>query len=155
MLLSGFHFSDNAAFTRHYANDNWVGAALGGKKSRRPAFVPAPLLLLFINMGGLVIDIYVVYLFRIIVRAINLFRSRNWPLTTGRVLSAERPSFSAYFVAAVTYEYVVDGERYGAMYEKPFLESDSAEEYARKFAKGEKFKVRVNPRDPSLSTSEG
>lgn len=106
-------------------------------------------------MAGLVIDIYVVYLFRIIVRAVNLFRSRSWPLTTATVLSAECPSFSPYVVAAVTYEYVMDGERYGAMYEKSFLESDSAVEYARKFAKGEEFKVRVNPRDPSLSTPEG
>lgn len=100
---------------------------------------------------GLFIDIYIVYLFRVLVRALNLLRSRSWPITRGVVLGADCPSKSGYIVAFVTYEYIVDGEKYGAWYEKPFLVSDSAAEYARKFIKGEDFKVRVKPGDPSSS----
>ena len=106
-------------------------------------------------MGGLFIDIYIVYLLRILIRAFNLLRSRSWPITSGVVLSADCPGDSLYPLAFVTYEYIVSGEKYGGWYEKPFLLSESAAGYARKFVKGADFRVRVKPGDRSISIPEG
>jgi hypothetical protein len=103
-------------------------------------------------MGGWFVDILVEYLFRVIVRAVRLLRSRDWPVAMGIVLSAECPrSWYGCTVASVYYEYPIAGEKYGAVYEKPFLSHDSGVEYAAQFVKGIDFKVRVKPEDPSTS----
>jgi hypothetical protein len=103
-------------------------------------------------MGGWFVDIFVEYLFRVIVRAIRLLRSRDWPVAMGTVLSAECPRSSyGCTVASVYYEYPVAGEKYGAAYEKPFISPSSGEEYASQFVKGIDFKVRVKPGNPSTS----
>jgi hypothetical protein len=107
---------------------------------------------LFFNMPGWFLDIFVEYLFRVSVRAVKLLRSRSWPVTKGTVLSADCPRASyGCTVATVYYEYIVDGKKYEAAYEKPFILRDSGAEYAGQFVAGLELKVRLKPGDPSVS----
>src|ERR1700683_2563163 len=103
-------------------------------------------------MGGWFVDIFVEDLFRVIVRATRLLLSRDWPVVMGTVLSAECPHSSyGCTMASIYYEYPIAGEKYGAVYGKPFILHDSGVEYAAQFVKGVDFKVRVKPGDPSTS----
>jgi hypothetical protein len=68
------------------------------------------------------------------------------------VLSAEcSPAGFGCTVATVYYEYIVDGQEYGAAFEKPFIVQESGERFAGSFVKGADFAVRVNPWDPSVT----
>lgn len=103
-------------------------------------------------MAGWFLDIFVEYLFRVSLRAAKLLRSRTWPFAKGTVLSADCPRASyGCTVATVYYEYIVEGKKYSATYEKPFIWHDSGAEYAGQFAKGLELKVRLKPGDPSVS----
>ncbi|HXC46770.1 MAG TPA: hypothetical protein VNU20_00665 [Candidatus Sulfotelmatobacter sp.] len=105
-------------------------------------------------MGGLFLDIFIEYLFRIFLRAVRLFRSRNWPVINATVLSAGCPqSGLGCTVANVDYEYAVDGVKYAESFEKPFLSLDAGMGYAQQFVKGTEFRVRVHPVDPSRSVA--
>jgi hypothetical protein len=100
---------------------------------------------------GLVSDIFVVYLLMI-----ELLRSRSWPVAMGTVLRVDCPrAFYGCAVATVYYEYIVDEEKYGAAYEKPFIWHDSGTEYADQFVKGVDFKLHLKPGDPSISVPIG
>jgi hypothetical protein len=94
-------------------------------------------------------DIFVEYLFRAVVRMIELLRSRSWPVAMGTVLSVDCPrAFYGCTVATVYYEYIVDGE-------KPFIWHDSGTEYADQFVKGADLKLRLKPGGPSISVPIG
>jgi hypothetical protein len=87
-----------------------------------------------------------------LVRAMKLFRSRNWPIVKATVLSAECPHASyGCTVATINYEYTINGEKYGAACEKPFILRDSVADYAAQFVKGMDLKVRVKPGNPTVS----
>ena len=107
-------------------------------------------------MGGLFLDIFVEYLFRVFVRMFEPLRSRSWPVAMGTVLSSDCPhAFYGCTVATVYYEYIVEGEKYGAACEKPFIWHDSGTEYADRFVKGVDFKLRLKPGDSSASVPIG
>jgi hypothetical protein len=103
-------------------------------------------------MGGLVLDIIVEYLIRVIGRAIKRYRSRAWPTVTATVVSSACP-LSGYGcqVAEVVYSYRIKGERYLGTNKKPFISSDSGADYVRRFVRGTEFTVRVKPEDPEVS----
>lgn len=103
-------------------------------------------------MGGWFVDIFVEYLFRIVFHAANLLRSRRWPIIEATVLSADCPH-AAYGceVATVYFQYVVNGEKYGDAFGKPFISHKSGEDYAAQFVKGRDCKVRLSPNDPTKS----
>jgi hypothetical protein len=101
---------------------------------------------------GWFLDILVEYIFRIFFRAMNLVRSRRWPIVRATVLSADcRHLAYGCTVATVYYEYVVDGEKYGDTFGKPFISHESGEDYVAQFVKGMDFKVRVKPTDAATS----
>jgi hypothetical protein len=103
-------------------------------------------------MAGWFLDIFVEYLFRVFIRSVNLFRSRNWPVTRGTVLSADCPRASyGCTVATVYYDYIVGGKKYGDTFGKPFISHGSGQEYAAKFVKGMEFKLRFKQAKPSVS----
>jgi hypothetical protein len=54
-------------------------------------------------------------------------------------------------VAIVYYEYLVDGEKYGRWYEKPFISHELGAEYANHFVKGMDFTIRVKPTNPTTT----
>ena len=100
-------------------------------------------------MFGWFVDIYVEYFFRAVVRAVRLVRSRDWAVVRGTVLSAECPHAGyGCTVATVYYEYIVGGKKYGAGFEKAFVEYDSGAQFAGGFVKGAEFAVCVGPRNP-------
>lgn len=103
-------------------------------------------------MGGWYLDILVEYFFRIVFHAANLLRSRRWPIVKATVLSADCPPLqNGCTVATVYYEYLVNGEKYGDAFGKPFIFDESGKDYAAHFVKGRDFKVRVKPDDPTKS----
>ncbi len=103
-------------------------------------------------MSGWFAVIFIEYVFRMIIRSANLVRSRNWPVVPAAALSAECPDpWFECSVATIYYEYVVNGEKYGAAYGKPFISRDSGRDYAGHFAKGTNLKVRVKPGNPMVS----
>jgi hypothetical protein len=105
-------------------------------------------------MGGLFLDIFIEYVFRILLRGIRLFRSRHWPVVNASVLSAGCPqSGLGCTVANVDYEYDANGVKYAESFEKPFIASTSGMAYAQQFVKGADFLVRVKPGDPSVSVA--
>lgn len=62
-------------------------------------------------MGGWFVDIYVEYLFRVVMRAVRLVRSRDWPVMRATVLSAECPHAGyGCTVAIIYYEYILGGQ---------------------------------------------
>jgi hypothetical protein len=105
-------------------------------------------------MAGLFLDIFIEYLFRVMLRGIRLLRSRNWPIAKATVLSSACPrATSGCTVANVDYEYTVEGVNYADSFEKPFFDLGSGMLYAQQFAKGSDFGVRVKSGDPSLSVA--
>jgi hypothetical protein len=106
-------------------------------------------------MAGWFADILVEYLFRVLVRGIQLLRSHSWPITKGTILGAACPEASyGCPVANIDYEYIIDGVKYADCYKKPFLVHASGVAYADLFVKGADFKVRLKPGDPSVSIAE-
>lgn len=107
---------------------------------------------------GVFLDIFVEYLFRAAVRAIRVLRSRAWPFVQATVLSAECPRAGyGCTVATVYYEYIVEGQKYGAAFKKPFIVRGSGERFAGEFVKGAdlptagRFMVRVSPGNLSVT----
>jgi hypothetical protein len=101
---------------------------------------------------GWFVDIFVEYIFRVLFRAINLTRSRRWPVVIATVLSADCSKVGyGCTVVTVYYEYVVNDEKHGDTFDKPFISPESGEGYADQFAKGMPFKMRVKPDDATKS----
>ena len=72
-------------------------------------------------MGGLVIDIYIEYLYRVLWRAVKRYGSRAWPLAKATVTTCSYPRAGfGCDVAEVYYTYRVDGELFTGIDEKPF-----------------------------------
>ncbi len=81
------------------------------------------------------------------------FVSRVW-LTLGGWRLSGQDELNGCTVANIDYEYMVDGVGYVGWYEKPFLVHASGVAYAESLVKGEDFKVRLKPGDPSVSLAE-
>jgi hypothetical protein len=94
------------------------------------------------------------YMIRVVVRGANLIRSRRWPIFKATVVSGDCPEPGwGCTVATLYYEYVVNGDKYGDTFEKPFIEHESGAEYVALFAEGEGIgiKVRVKSSQPAKS----
>ena len=104
-------------------------------------------------MGGLFLDVYIVYLFRIFWRLANLLRSRKWTKATATVFGSHTDR-SVYSSVDVDYEYAVNGQKYADSFTKPFIADSSAKAYGDQFARGTEFKIRIKPSDPSVSVAD-
>jgi hypothetical protein len=103
-------------------------------------------------MGGLLIDIYIEYLYRVVTRTIKRLGSTTWPITKATVTSSSCPRAGyGCDVAEVYYSYRVDGELYTGVNEKPFIIRNSGENYVSRFARGTEFTVRVKPQNAAVS----
>ena len=72
-------------------------------------------------MGGLVLDIYVEYLIRVLVRFFKARGSKSWPVIKGKVTSTNcRPGGVGCAVADISYNYRSNGELYAGTDAKPF-----------------------------------
>ncbi len=97
-------------------------------------------------MGGLVLDIHVEYLFRVILRFFRARGSTSWPVVTAKVTRANlRPGGFGCAVADVTYKYRWDGELYTGTDANPFVYTSSAKAYLENHPPSSEFPVRVKP----------
>ncbi len=102
---------------------------------------------------GLVIDVIIEYLIRLVSRAVRRRRSSDWPRVEGLVLSSKSGSgaTAGSVVAEISYVYTCGDTDYPASSKKPFWTSDSAEEYATGFSAGQRVVIRVAPGRPEKS----
>jgi len=103
-------------------------------------------------MGGLVLDIFVVYLLRVLVRTWKRRGISEWPLQQASIESISCPLITwGCPIAEVVYLCKIGDETYSGSEDIPFIWSSSAEDYARRHPQGSVLVVRVKPGDPETS----
>jgi hypothetical protein len=93
----------------------------------------------------------VVYFFRAARAWLNALRSEKWP--TAEAIVTENPAGFAEFdgtTVDVPYTYRFEGELYTGLHEEPSFGGVGVK-FMRRFAKGRRFLVRVNPAEPEVS----
>jgi hypothetical protein len=103
-------------------------------------------------VGGLFVDIYFFYLFKVVMYWLRARGSSEWP-TANATVTAPPTSTSGYGCPSVeiVYSYRFEGELYNGFHEEPFLLVDSVTEYVTRFVEGSRFVVRVKPGEPEVS----
>jgi hypothetical protein len=120
---------------------------------KEPASVSSlPFAILFIDMSGLVLDIFVEFYFRTVANLIRRIGTSNWPVFTAIVSKSERrePGIGC-IVIVIHYKYRNADMRWEGTHKEPFIFGNYAEAYLHRFPGGSEFPVRVNPKDPSRS----
>jgi hypothetical protein len=103
-------------------------------------------------MGGLVIDIFIEFLIRVIIRFFKARGSTSWRIAKAKVTSTNcRPGGFGCAVADVTYKYRLDGELYTGDDAVPFLFTDSAKKYVTDHPSSSDLLVRIKPGSPDQS----
>jgi hypothetical protein len=103
-------------------------------------------------MGGLVLDIFVVYLFRALSRAWRLRGTSRWEPTKANIGSISCPLITwGCPVVEVVYVYKISNEIYSGLETIPFIWRSSAENYVSRNPEGSIVIVRVKPNDPGVS----
>ena len=103
-------------------------------------------------MGGLVLDIYVEFIFRVIVRLFKARGAKSWPVIKAEVTGTNyRPGGFGCAVAEITYKYRFQGELYTGTNAKPFVLGSSAKEYVERYSVGSELLLRVKPGTPESS----
>jgi uncharacterized protein DUF3592 len=102
---------------------------------------------------GLIVDVIVAYVIKLILRTVRRWQSRNWPLVMGRI---DRSVVGGGWVfncptVEVAYTYDFKRQTYSAIDRKPFLSDKLATLDAGDFKVGAMAKVRVNPVRPQQS----
>ena len=103
-------------------------------------------------MGGLFVDIYIIYVFKAIVHWLRVRGSEKWPFADATV-TAPPTSSHGYGCPKVeiVYSYRVEGELYTGIHEEPFLLTDSLTDYVARFGVGSSLVVSVKPGEPDVS----
>lgn len=104
-------------------------------------------------MGGLVVDVIIAYLIKLMLRSIRRWQSRKWQLVMGRIDSSLVGGGWVLNCPTVElgYTYEFNGQTYNDIDCKPFLSDRLATLDAETFKVGETAKVRVNPNQPQQS----
>src|SRR5947209_4644354 len=103
-------------------------------------------------MAGLVIDIFVEWIFRVVIRFFRELGTGNWSVCTAKVTGAFCPKVDyGCDKAEVNYTYRIDGRTYVGTNVKPFVRLNSAKKYAAQFPQGKEISVRVDPSNSSFS----
>jgi len=101
---------------------------------------------------GLIMDIYVEFLYRLVVSLLKSRRSINWSRAEAEVMSSQCPQATyGCDVAEIYYKYRVDEKLYVGIHQRGFVSNNSGMDYADKFPTGRKIIVRVKPGDASVS----
>jgi hypothetical protein len=104
-------------------------------------------------MGGLVLDVLLAFLFRILANWFRRVRSRKWPVAIATVhRSADSGAFFGD-ATTISYDYVVNGERYSGSHDVPCLSGSAAKYMVQVYSPGKEIKVRYKPDDPSRSVA--
>jgi hypothetical protein len=103
-------------------------------------------------MGGLVIDIWVEFIFRAMVRMFRSLVAWSWPTITAEISSTKyRSGGIGCAVAELTYKYRFGGDLYAGTSAKPFLLDNTAKLYLADHSAGDPLFIRVNARRPETS----
>jgi uncharacterized protein DUF3592 len=102
---------------------------------------------------GLIIDVVIAYLIKLIVRVGLVLESKSWKQLPAKIDSS---SFADEWVwncptVHVTYSFQLDGQNYSGEDSKPFFFSGRGEDDAERFKAGQTVVVRVNPHRPQRS----
>lgn len=102
---------------------------------------------------GLIIDVLIAYLIKLIIRLGRLWRSRSWRQVTAKIVASRFEDNWVWNCPTVhiVYSYQIDGQIYSGMDSKPFLFSSNGEIDAGCFKRGETATVRVNPYEAKRS----
>ncbi|HEY6846759.1 MAG TPA: hypothetical protein VI320_11140 [Terracidiphilus sp.] len=100
-------------------------------------------------MGGLVLDIVVMFIFKSSVRAIRFLKSLRWNRSIATVLDSTLvdPDMGCPSVK-VHYQIASHGDTQQGVDEVPFFLRGSAKSYVRNFSRNQTVVVRVNPGNP-------
>jgi hypothetical protein len=112
-----------------------------------------PFAILFIDMGGLVVDIYIEFFFRTIANLIRRIGTIEWPVRTAIVTNSEKRPYPGLgcTVIVIHYKYRNAEMRWEGTHNEPFLFGNYAEAYLNRYPGGSEFPVRINPKDHSQS----
>jgi hypothetical protein len=103
-------------------------------------------------MGGWFLDIYIVYLFKWLVRLLRTRGVNSWPVIEASVTSSSAASGGfGCPTGEVIYTYETDGHIFGGRNEKAFISPNSAWGYVANFPKGSRLTVRIKPEMPEVS----
>jgi hypothetical protein len=105
-----------------------------------------------VNVGGLLIDAFLVYAFKATRNWLRGRGSEKWPSVNATITT--RPTSSPGFgcdTVEIVYSYRFEGELYTGLHEEPFLFVGSLPGYVGRFPKGASFVVRVKPGEPEVS----
>jgi len=89
-----------------------------------------------------------IYFLRFARAWLNALRSERW--ATAEAIVTENPAGYAGSTVEVPYTYHFEGELYTGLHEEPSFGGVGAK-FIRRFVKGRRFLVRVNPAEPEVS----
>lgn len=93
-------------------------------------------------------DEIVVYLFRTLLRFAREYRTKAWPTAAGTVIQSSSTG-SFYPLVELLYSFAAEGESCIGTCNRGFFSRGSANDYARRFAKGTGLVVRFKQGNPS------
>ena len=104
-------------------------------------------------MAGLVIDVWIAFLVKLILRFWRAWGSGKWQLVQARIDSSHVGGGWVWNcpTAEIGYTYDIHGQTYSNIDTKPFLMDSSAKAYVGRFGRGEKPFVRVDSTRPERS----
>lgn len=106
-----------------------------------------------LSMGWFVLDVWIEWLIRVLVRCYREVRARGWERREARVASALPASghTAGSQIAEIHYWYKVGDERVTDCNRKPFFSGGSMRAYLEQFSGNKTVWVRVSPADSSRS----
>ena len=104
-------------------------------------------------MGGLVIDVWLAFVVKLILRFWRTRGCGKWQLVKARIDSSHVGGGWVWNcpTTEIGYTYDIHGQTYSSIDTKPFLMDSSAKAYAERFERGQKPSVRVDPVRPERS----
>ncbi len=105
-------------------------------------------------MGGLFLDIWIVYLSRLLLRLWRSWGSSTWKKLEAKVDSSLVLKGSGFWdctTVEIAYSYNFEDQTFSATDSKPYLITRFAEQRVERFRSGEIAVIRVNPQRPQRS----
>jgi hypothetical protein len=103
-------------------------------------------------MGGLFLDIFIVYLIRVLIRRWRQLGTSAWDLKEARIAGiSSRPTVLGCPVVELIYSYNIADKNLWKMESVPFLSDSSANDYIRNHPRESSLAISVNPGKPEMS----
>ena len=105
------------------------------------------------RLAGLIIDVWIAFLVKLILRFWRSWGSSKWEVVKARIDAAHVGGGWVWNcpTTEIGYTYDFQGQTYRSIDTKPFLMDSSAQAYVGRFGRGQKPFVRVDPIRPERS----